>query len=165
LRYTVVDKGANVVATDGQDSELLSIPRLAAYLSLAERTVVMWAQQGRIPAFKVGSIWRFRKGDIDEWLESQRTGPNLAPLKDPDEGFVPGPFKSLAREREIKTCIEAIEARLQNSDQNVWVVYEFQLNYGEAIADEAIARLIKTKKIKKGISKVQGKQIQTILRR
>jgi excisionase family DNA binding protein len=52
--------------------EILTLPELAAYLKLAERTVYGYAQRGVLPGFKVCSAWRFRKADIQAWVEKQR---------------------------------------------------------------------------------------------
>lgn len=57
-----------VKATD----EILTLSEVAAYLKLAERTLYGYAQKGLVPGIKVGSAWRFRKTDIDAWLEQQR---------------------------------------------------------------------------------------------
>jgi excisionase family DNA binding protein len=42
------------------------------YLQVNLRTVYRLIKAGRIPAIRVGRQWRFRKRDIDAWLESQR---------------------------------------------------------------------------------------------
>jgi len=49
---------------------VLTIDELAEYLKIAKSTLYKLAQQGRIPAQKVGRHWRFRKAAIDRWLES-----------------------------------------------------------------------------------------------
>ncbi|HOX03514.1 MAG TPA: helix-turn-helix domain-containing protein [Candidatus Paceibacterota bacterium] len=54
------------------NDEILTLPELAAYLKLAERTVYSYAQRGFLPGVKVGSSWRFRRKDIEAWLEEQR---------------------------------------------------------------------------------------------
>ena len=51
---------------------IMTLPELAAYLKLAERTVYGYAQRGILPGIKVGSAWRFRKVDVEAWLEQQR---------------------------------------------------------------------------------------------
>ena len=56
-------------------AKLMSLPQIAKYLGVAERTVYLWAQQGKIPAFKLGSAWRFKREEIDNWIETTRTGP------------------------------------------------------------------------------------------
>jgi excisionase family DNA binding protein len=57
--------------TSGPD-EILTLQEVATYLKLAERTVYGYAQKGLVPGIKVGSSWRFRKADIDRWLDEQR---------------------------------------------------------------------------------------------
>ena len=52
--------------------EILTLKEVAAYLKLAERTVYLYAQTGRLPGIKIGTAWRFRRADIDGWLDEQR---------------------------------------------------------------------------------------------
>jgi excisionase family DNA binding protein len=54
------------------NDEILTLPELAAYLKLSERTVYVYAQRGILPGIKVGSAWRFRMADVTAWLEQQR---------------------------------------------------------------------------------------------
>jgi PTS system nitrogen regulatory IIA component len=55
---------------------LLTLPDVAAYLQVAERTVYIWAQRGQIPSFKLGNVWRFRRSDLDAWITaSQQSTP------------------------------------------------------------------------------------------
>jgi excisionase family DNA binding protein len=49
--------------------ELLNVKQVAKYLQLHEVTVLNFARQGRLPAFKVGREWRFREDEIRKWLE------------------------------------------------------------------------------------------------
>ena len=53
-------------------SEILTVEELQAYLKIPKPTIYAMAQNGRIPAAKIGKHWRFRKVDIDQWLESRR---------------------------------------------------------------------------------------------
>ena len=46
-------------------SEILTIEEVARYLRVSERTVYEWAQKGEIPAGKIGTVWRFKKDDIE----------------------------------------------------------------------------------------------------
>ena len=52
--------------------EILTLQDLSAYLKIAEKTLYGYAQKGILPGIKIGSAWRFRKVDIDAWLEVQR---------------------------------------------------------------------------------------------
>jgi len=49
--------------------EIMTIEECAKYLKTSVSTIYRLAQQGKIPATKVGNQWRFQKKKIDEWLE------------------------------------------------------------------------------------------------
>lgn len=49
----------------------LTLKEVAELLKLSEKTLYRLAQQGDIPAFKVGGSWRFRTTDIDKWVAKQ----------------------------------------------------------------------------------------------
>ena len=53
-------------------SAIMTLKEVAAYLKMAERTVYLYAQTGRLPGIKIGSAWRFRLGEIEQWLDAQR---------------------------------------------------------------------------------------------
>ena len=48
--------------------EILTIAELAAYLKVPKSTVYKLAQEGAIPAHKVGRHWRFQRQAIDQWI-------------------------------------------------------------------------------------------------
>lgn len=52
----------------------MNIKQVAKYLQMNKMTVYKLAREGKIPAFKVASEWRFRKELIDEWLMKQLQG-------------------------------------------------------------------------------------------
>jgi len=51
--------------------DILTIKEVAAYLKLTEKTAYRLAAEGKLPGFKVGGSWRFRKADIQAWIEQQ----------------------------------------------------------------------------------------------
>jgi excisionase family DNA binding protein len=51
----------------------LTTEEVLEYLQVNLRTVYRLIKAGKIPAVRVGRQWRFRKRDIDAWLDSQRT--------------------------------------------------------------------------------------------
>ena len=53
---------------------MMTVDELAEYLKMKTVTIYKHAQSGRIPAFKVGSKWRFKKETIDRWIEEQENG-------------------------------------------------------------------------------------------
>lgn len=57
---------------------LLNLQQVADYLQLNQSTVYQWAQQGRLPAIKLGGRWRFRRADIEGWLDAQARQPGAA---------------------------------------------------------------------------------------
>jgi excisionase family DNA binding protein len=57
----------------GGDEGFLTTEEVLEYLQVNLRTVYRLIKAGKIPAVRVGRQWRFRKRDIDGWLENQRT--------------------------------------------------------------------------------------------
>ena len=53
------------------DDEILTIRELASYLKIAEKTAYRFVSEGRIPGFKVGGSWRFRRSEIKRWIAEQ----------------------------------------------------------------------------------------------
>lgn len=54
------------------DDDILTIKEVAEYLKLTERTLYRLVQDGQVPGFKVGNSWRFKRGDIERWIEDQK---------------------------------------------------------------------------------------------
>lgn len=57
---------------DRMDEGFLTTEEVLEYLQVNLRTVYRLIKAGKIPAVRVGRQWRFRKRDIDAWLENQR---------------------------------------------------------------------------------------------
>lgn len=49
------------------------MPQVAQLLKVAEKTIYTMAQRGELPAFKVGGQWRFKREDLDNWIEGQKS--------------------------------------------------------------------------------------------
>lgn len=54
-----------------QPDEILTIDEVAAYLKTSKRTVYRLAANGKLPAFKLGGTWRFRRRELDQWIASR----------------------------------------------------------------------------------------------
>lgn len=52
--------------------EILTLKEVARLLKVADKTVYTMAQKKELPAFKVRGQWRFRRGDIDRWINEQQ---------------------------------------------------------------------------------------------
>lgn len=64
--------------------ELLTLEELAKYLKISKHTLYKMLERGKIPAFKIANQWRFKKSDIDKWIEQQRK----TTLKEQNNGWV-----------------------------------------------------------------------------
>lgn len=53
------------------NDQIMTVRELAEYLKIAEKTAYRFASEGKVPAFKVGGTWRFRKAEIDRWIKEQ----------------------------------------------------------------------------------------------
>ena len=58
------------------EDDILTIEEVAKYLRVSERTVYDWAQKGEIPAGKIGTVWRFKKSEIETWV-NERLSSNI----------------------------------------------------------------------------------------
>ncbi len=67
------------------NDEILTVMEVATLLKVAGKTVYTMAQQDELPAFKVRGQWRFRRADIDDWMNSQvaRSSKKLGGVKQP----------------------------------------------------------------------------------
>ena len=54
--------------------EILEPKEVAQLLKVHQRTIVRWAEQGKLPGFKLGDLWRFRRQAIEDFIlkEEQR---------------------------------------------------------------------------------------------
>jgi excisionase family DNA binding protein len=121
------------------DEVFLTTEEVLAYLQVNLRTVYRLIKANKIPAVRVGRQWRFRKRDIDAWLNSQRPeairAAHPAPAADRGEGrrvlVVDDEdsirellSKTLAIERyEVDTAIDAAAAldRMRTSEYDLLI--------------------------------------------
>jgi len=48
--------------------ELLTAEEVAEFLRVRPTTVYEWARNGKIPASKIGRLWRFSRQDTESWV-------------------------------------------------------------------------------------------------
>ena len=53
-------------------AKIMTAKEVARYLKVHELTIYKYAAQGKIPATRVGNVWRFNKEAIDRWLAQGR---------------------------------------------------------------------------------------------
>ncbi|MCU4675363.1 helix-turn-helix domain-containing protein [Pseudoalteromonas xiamenensis] len=54
------------------NDEIMTIQEVALYLKLNEKTTYRLASEGKLPGFKVGGSWRFKRTDLEKWIEEQK---------------------------------------------------------------------------------------------
>ena len=81
--------------------EIMTIDEVAAYIRVSERTVYDWAQKGELPGGKLGTTWRFKRDEIERWVNdrlSQSTGKSPAAAS----GLVLAPERVVLMEHSAK---------------------------------------------------------------
>jgi excisionase family DNA binding protein len=68
------------------NSSALTVREVAGYLNVDEKTIYRLAKRGDLPGFKVAGIWRFKKGDIDQWIEQQKLAAAPEKMQTKDTG-------------------------------------------------------------------------------
>src|SRR6059036_2457967 len=90
------------------DETFLTTEEVLEYLQVNLRTVYRLIKAGKIPAVRVGRQWRFRKRDIDAWLDSQRPKGGTRPaLTTPSQTTPARPASAPARPRVLVVDDEA----------------------------------------------------------
>ena len=53
--------------------EVMNIRQASQYLGVSPDTLYKYVGEQKIPAFKLGNRWRFKKSKLDEWMEEKST--------------------------------------------------------------------------------------------
>ena len=75
-RLTIMRKGLLAEAGIEGDlrrdlREVMDIRQASLYLGVSPDTLYRYLSDGKIPAFKLGNRWRFKKSTLDRWMERQ----------------------------------------------------------------------------------------------
>ncbi len=55
----------------GETIAIMNVHDVASYLRLSEAKVYRLANEGKVPSFRLGKSWRFRRDVIDEWTKNE----------------------------------------------------------------------------------------------
>jgi len=66
--------------------QIMTTKELAKYLKLHEITICKYAAEGRIPAVRIGRVWRYDKDAIDKWIEEGAPPTNKAGSREAEKG-------------------------------------------------------------------------------
>ncbi len=98
--------------------ELLNIKEAASYLRLNSMTVYKLAQKRRIPAFKVGGNWRFKKDLLEKWLEQKSAQGNGTILIVDDDPLICELLAEITQGQNYNTVsVQSGESALQELDK------------------------------------------------
>lgn len=54
-----------------KNTEIITAKEVAIFLRVSERTVYDWASSGTIPCGKLGTTWRFKRSEVEKWVNEQ----------------------------------------------------------------------------------------------
>lgn len=58
--------------TANMPDQAMTVREVASYLNVDEKTVYRLAKRGDLPGFKVAGAWRFKRSDLDSWIDLQK---------------------------------------------------------------------------------------------
>jgi len=50
----------------------MTLEEVAQYLKVSKDSIYRLAQKGKMPASKIGNLWRFKREEIDKWMKNKR---------------------------------------------------------------------------------------------
>ena len=60
-----------VKGTMADSREVMNIRQASQYLGVSPDTLYKYVGEQKIPAFKLGNRWRFKKSRLDQWMEEK----------------------------------------------------------------------------------------------
>ena len=88
--------------------EVMNIRQASDYLGISADTLYKYVSEEKIPAFKLGNRWRFKKTRLDQWMDEQSTTCGSASAK---PGLNPTPGMRPDRKRPKPARISAAGTR------------------------------------------------------
>ncbi|MBZ0238119.1 MAG: PTS sugar transporter subunit IIA, partial [Deltaproteobacteria bacterium] len=107
------------------EEPLLTLPELAAYLHLDEKTVYKLVSTGKLPSVGGDRSWQFRKKDVEAWLERELLGEDEAFVDIPDGMKLPLedllPDSAIIVDLKARTPVAVIEELAARAYGNNWL--------------------------------------------
>ena len=99
------------------DSNILTLQEVAEYLKVDQRTLYRMVKSKQLPAFRVRNQWRFKKEDIDNWIEKSNIEDNKSnKIEVPIIGKVSAGYPVLAEEN-IEGSLAVDSSLIKNPDK------------------------------------------------
>jgi len=51
------------------EEKLLSVDDVCEYLGIGRDTIYKWISAKSFPAYRLGRLWKFKKKEVDQWIE------------------------------------------------------------------------------------------------
>ena len=51
------------------EEKLLSVDDVCEYLGIGRDTIYKWIAAKKLPAYRLGRLWKFKKKEVDKWIE------------------------------------------------------------------------------------------------
>ena len=61
--------------------EVMTLREASQYLGISPDTLYKYLNEDKIPAFKLGNRWRFKKDLLDRWMEQKSERPDWRPRR------------------------------------------------------------------------------------
>lgn len=46
----------------------LSVEEIAAHLGVSKESIYRWLESGKVPAHRMGRLWKFKASEVDAWV-------------------------------------------------------------------------------------------------
>lgn len=60
----------------GQAERWLSVEEICSHLGVSKETIYRWLEKKKIPAHKVGRLWKFQVSEVDVWIKGGNAAEN-----------------------------------------------------------------------------------------
>lgn len=61
----------------------LSVGQIATHLGVNPGTIYKWIGRKKMPAHKVGRLWKFLASEVDQWVKAGKAGQKRPKMKTP----------------------------------------------------------------------------------
>jgi PTS system nitrogen regulatory IIA component len=103
--------------------DIMTVQEVAEYLRVSERTIYDWAAKNQIPCGKLGTTWRFKRAEIEQWVDNRlkkqaSVGSNLYSIADiltPQRVLL---FETKTKKEALERLIEVIAVHPAVKDKN-----------------------------------------------
>ena len=70
-------RAQNEVVSEITSEKWLGVEAIAEHLDLSKETIYRWLEAGKVPAHRVGRLWRFKASEVDSWIVRGGAAPEL----------------------------------------------------------------------------------------